>query len=1616
MAQEAMTNMHMTRRCEPMGGEIDSNNRNAPSVINISSQSNFTDSPPEENFIDDLTLRVRSLLKSWEDDISNDDSFNNHEMQDNSCNSHSALSKKFHVEKSAVPLSTDFSSNKIVQEFQNSNELKCHCDVSKFNPSGNFAENSPNDCKTSDFSSFTHQIGLKASTNSRENIREEIKKCVPPLIEGKSSNRSEFKNEKYLNHSRISVSKNSNYEMDDTIQSLRKTSTPKQTIEDALSYNDFSNSLQDVRNISNAKEKNFNVPIEQTIFESPRKLSVHEQNSKQAIKNSKSNSLLNVATSTDFHSRESSDKETERSWSEITVVAESYSEPSRHPITLSMENQNDFCNVSASQPVSFGEPPKVFNSNPRVKENIKNLSRSTDIYNKDIKLDSRDWRIEITDHDKTSQASDKEYQFSDFLPNSNLSDLDQIDHDTPPLSASSMASSKRLEWDNGADIGYNVATMRSKVKYRSIPRSEPEGISFINETGANTASSKIMLPSFASVSSQDEPASVASSHLNGNSCETSSVHDPSVMEDVLERSSSPGSLSRSDSKKSVIYNSYKNSFAADKVCTSSDHSFIQAPKNSSWPDLTLKTSVLAADWQAISPSKMLSKSDEQVGLVRHSKLTTKLELSRSPDFTASGNNIYKSTDLTHLPERILPIGDYFPSESQSVPKNNSARNISHSCKNCQSVINENVSSSATDLNNQKCGDLYNLQEGDLESFEIDSESPNVNQINNSSQFPHHDAEGDWMNESAHDSDFSYITELPELADYQLQSFNSRPFLLLSQDSSRFKGSNFPNIVQNLLRNSNSIDHSINGNLEVKPHIRWYPLPSTSNFQDIKNVSTQTADSFIAKKQTDSLIQVTDPQVNYEELSNETSGLKLGAESTDKFSIKTMDNSSSLSTSILSKASAVISKGTSKSQSSLNERTNNSFSHHIYVPSGVPMTANKSTYSNVNQAEGKLHLSKLSNSSEKNMPLAESCLSHKSEVEKHGEMSSLTHLASPVVTSNKSAQYQPSTAFNDTRYNGNDSSYFGTRNAVSYQPSKDYSSSLVKRRVGVGQCHTSSESITDKVTRENFRIQPGMLSKESRNSSTGNLMNKNAGKDEPGPHSSEVSDANYSSSVFSRFISNQLGDESANSDLTESNYRQDLDNTIPLASAYNRNYVETTSDRCNSSSTIPLESIHLNPNEKVNSSVTDYERKCSDMTSDNTNHFMQRETNLSQLLSENPPFCISKQHQNKIVHKSHSDPLISSRNFKTNVACEEIKTLPQSRMPPVNRKLDFELSSNSDTDSCERIDCVETSSLNYSNTKDTPGFHQPQNLLRETASNSFLFNRGSFNSKNPFQDIENIPQSSNLSTEIPKYISDSHKYFFKEQTQLPSRNEMEKSKNIQKQFEHLDVVDEVHQIPRDNVLSRSMNFDVNKKNYASVGVQVSQNISKLEKCSFCHKTKDSHMNCCLKKEIFKTVLNETLAKRISTTKSKYATSFCVYPSGCYCCCNKTLQEAFNFHRSEIVERIEHRKKEVEEKCKKKLFLHAPQPSQTKFKQTNVKLSLKPATDVNRKTGKMNVNKENKRNKRSETSSWKNASSQMGRQKNLNKYNRIMSKIYSQRLKNETLKGNVNHRRHETLINS
>ncbi|KAG8177176.1 hypothetical protein JTE90_025232 [Oedothorax gibbosus] len=129
----------------------------------------------------------------------------------------------------------------------------------------------------------------------------------------------------------------------------------------------------------------------------------------------------------------------------------------------------------------------------------------------------------------------------------------------------------------------------------------------------------------------------------------------------------------------------------------------------------------------------------------------------------------------------------------------------------------------------------------------------------------------------------------------------------------------------------------------------------------------------------------------------------------------------------------------------------------------------------------------------------------------------------------------------------------------------------------------------------------------------------------------------------------------------------------------------------------------------------------------------------------------------------------------------------------------------------------------------------------------------------------------------------------------------------------------------------------------------------------------------------------------------------------------ILEAFNFHRAEIIERIEARQKEVETKTTRSFFLNLAPPATSQQKSNKTK--PKPSSDKPVSSNRLQSNKENiKKNSRNYSTHYSNSSKQRSRQKNLNKYNQVMCKIYSQRLKSEILKGKVNFSRHEILMNT
>ncbi|GIY47908.1 hypothetical protein CDAR_301611 [Caerostris darwini] len=1585
MSQEVVTTSAEKYRYEPMGGELDnSQGTTSNSVSVVSNNADLTNSFPDDQFVDDLTLKVRSLLKSWEDELPSANISSHLQSEDhvetNVNYSFSNFKRNLETGTTIVSLPSNFSSSTVVHETENSCESLCICNDDK---KSDHLEDLRKDFEGCKFNTLEQHMGAR-SRKFEKNLENS---SVSSDLRIHNKSKDNINNNLCL--PRISVNK-----IDQQARCSQMmhdvSSRQTQSVQDPLSYYDFSNVLQDCKSDAQITNKIPEFPPESfskdehPILECDRK-SVKSSNciEKRLItkqQNFKSNSLLSASASTDTYSRDSSDRETERSWSEITVVAESFSKSKNNPAKLSSDILHNFAHSNPSELFSI-RSSNTLNPSVRVKENIlKSSGTYSETYNK---VSINDWRFKDADSEKMLCDLDNECQFSNYRPNSSLSD-----HDTPPLSASSMASSKRLEWDNGADIGYSVLAVSSKVKKgRNIPimaRSEPEGISFINETTTSTASSQVTFPSFTSVSSQETSTSQMSSYLEGVNSKVSSVHESSRTDDLLERSSSPGSLSRSDSKKSVIYNSVKDVHIWGKIpelISPSAAKYLQPQKNSSWPDLTLKTSVPSQDWPAVSKSKLLSKSEEQIGTNQHSKLKPILKNFLFSDLTASRGFVDKSTDSYHISERILPVGDHVSIALQTVPKQIVAKSVSHSCKNCNSPLD--VHNNFSNSTHQRSDEL---QEGDLESYELYSETLNSNQETNTEKYSYNNGAGDWINENTgHDS--HYFTELPEFSGYQLQGFHSRPLLLVSNGSSKLEESNFPSIVRNLFENGNSSDHSISG-LDAKPHIRWYPFTSTSNLQDIKNVSTQTSMSYIAKQQRDLSVQVSQ-QTNHKvfHTSNPVNLISSATQFPSTLSKQSNTEASKvdefLSTPSPSSASSVI---TNEYNSKINpsERT---YAYSLYSPSNLDLVDNKEDHNSLKQ-EKKIKHSVHSSYFGMNTYLDESnkanerksCLSREPCANMDISGISSTNLASD--------EHSVPVNFGD---------FCSLTRKVTDVELQKFSFSRNQQesfteRMGEDENQTT-KSLDNEVSRKNHS---GFKVKETRsvssNSTSVGFNENNIIENLPEHFPFYV---NFSENELSRTIPlHQLDYDKSH--FTVSHLKEDLNETVPLS--YKGD--EIIPKRISASSIIKSNKILP-------------EQTTFNLKNVNKNQSVSANTNLSELLSQNPLFTVSEHYDRRMIQKSHSDPFISTQNSNVGLQREKNETNFECQQPFINRKLD----------------------LNFNATNDA--IHLNKNYLDD---GKFLTNSTQIEEKYKYESQQDEFNKNPFTSVSPNTLFYERKYLYNKKNQIPHKKiqqestdyshllEFSRNKNnpflkevdFQKRTSkpedlfdlpnYSDVTDQLQYRPISNVHSRIRDFNKDK-NYVSVGVQVSHGVSGSQKCSFCNRTKDSHLNCCIQKEAFKNILNQTLAKRISESKS--GTSFCVFSSGCYCCCNKTLQEAFNFHRSELVERIELRRKEAEEKSKKNLFVHIP--IQRARKQP-VKLKTK-AADFAGITAKPFSNKENyKRPKISNSSSLKNGPNKKTRQKNLNKYNRIMTKMYSQILKTETLKGKVNHQRHEILINS
>ncbi|GFR08848.1 uncharacterized protein TNCT_189721 [Trichonephila clavata] len=1584
----------INQRCEPMGGEVDNSPTSTISAVTKHDNRNdLVDSFPDDQFVDELTLKVRSLLKSWEDAPIENDS--NNLLFHNQMDIHEAqLFPNINEYRTKKSTNRDLDSNEIAQESQFSSELKCNNDPKKFDYSNNHTNQQ---IETKPF------IELKNSTVNNSSLSAVQK---DPVLQ----NISEPNVNKYPLIPRISINKTDEYGVIPKSKFHIASSTQGQSVEDPMSYYEFSNTLQNVERNPNIGNQIFeHISKEHPVLQSTAKSYSIERKlipKKQNIQTNSSHLLSDAAISTDMFSRDSSDKETERSWSEITVVAESFLEPKNSSVMRATGNISDSVNLQSIHLVSH-------QNSSNVKENFTNSLKSSCTNNDN---DSSNRRLRTIEPHRTFQELDREFNYLNYRPNSSLSD-----HDTPPLSASSMASSKRLEWDNGADIGYSIIALNSKIRNRtSIPtmaRSEPEGISFINEATTSVGTPQITLQGFTSISSSEASTSLTYSHFDGIDSKASSVHDPGV-EDLLERSSSPGSLSRSDSKKSVIYNSVRDMRQQCKIQKpnpTSVASFYPSQKNSSWPDLSVKNSQHSCDWSATSLSNLLSKSEELISSKKYSQSKPGVNKIHVPGFSFTNNIINKSSDSFQLPERNRPLGEHVSLAVQSVPKHFSAENVSHSCKSCQSPLNVNIIS-AVNLTDQRSDDVLKLQEGNLESFEFDSETLNSNQITNTSQFSHHYVENDWFDENnpEMDSNLHYVTDIPELSDYQFQTFHSRPLLLLSNDSSKLKENNISNIVHSFFGNSSTSDHSVNGNLEVKPHIRWYPFTSASHLQDIKNVSTQTSVSFIAKDQMNSPVQVCDQQVlsKSSSLNLETNPLEHKTFVDESYKIAGFPDTSSriANVSFINNIATSVSEYNCTSQLDKRTDTFSSYSN--------PVTSNSKLLIDKDNNHLKTVSSRLNDPNLVNYPAIDTgCTSCEGKIDRNEDKTILTSERSSHSNRAEISRYNfgydwHTSASNLNEVNFQDSIYSPMKKIVGLESNYvgNQLVSTMERRVGVGQCRFSSESLDSKNSDTDLgKSHIGQQSKEI-------SLNQNARKSS----SLNVSDSlkknvsqpvSLSNTVTSRTtILNEIDTNNTSYFHTE-NLKKNSDETLLSTLNYRQNIDETILGKFNASS---VENQTTHSERSINSS--NLRRDDIDIVSEMAKHFPATKSNLSELFSQNHPPSVSHDYKNRIIQKSHSDPLITVENpdiglklraHKTSFDHQESLTSKKdSNLYDINHRINL---SEEDKHKRKYLDIEEKLKLDKAqNIK-----RSERNQFERITTSTVFCETDSIHSKNQFPKAS-IPQNnSHLLSHVLKHTDYANKSSLKEQDQLFTTDRTVNSSEPFKSSKYYDVTDDVL-MSKGKINQRIREFDLKEMIHKSVGIQVPECIHGSSQCNFCHKSKKSHMSFCYQKEAFKTVLNHTLARRIKSSTS--GTSFCAFSSGCYCCCNKSLQEAFNFHRPELVERIEARKKEVEGRCKGKLFVHIPLGSHAVPKQSS-KLKLKPVTDVSEKAKINFSNKENnRRNKRNNFLSEKNKSLQKARQKNLNKYNRIMSKIYSQRLKSETLKGKVNHQRNEILIKS
>ncbi|GIY60588.1 hypothetical protein CEXT_332581 [Caerostris extrusa] len=316
MSQEVITTLAEKHRYEPMGGEIDNSQGITSNAASAgSNNADLINSFPDDQFVDDLTLKVRSLLKSWEDELPSSNISSHLQSEDqvetNVNYSFSNFKRNLQTGTSIVSLPPNFNSSTVVHETENPCESLCICSGDK---KSDHLENLRTDSESSKFN--TPEQHMRARSRKNEKYLENSSMSSDLRIHNKS--KDNINNPLCL--PRISLNKID--QQGRSSQMLHDVpSKQTQSVQDPLSYYDFSNLLHDCKKDAQTTNKipeispgSFSVN-EHPILESDKKKIIKLCRKKDCLPNSKtfkSSSLLNASASTDTYSKDSSDRETEK--------------------------------------------------------------------------------------------------------------------------------------------------------------------------------------------------------------------------------------------------------------------------------------------------------------------------------------------------------------------------------------------------------------------------------------------------------------------------------------------------------------------------------------------------------------------------------------------------------------------------------------------------------------------------------------------------------------------------------------------------------------------------------------------------------------------------------------------------------------------------------------------------------------------------------------------------------------------------------------------------------------------------------------------------------------------------------------------------------------------------------------------------------------------------------------------------------------------------------------------------------------------------------------------------------------------------------------------------------